>query len=75
MHLTTAPTYFHFPSAGKRKAEDKYDIARYFIQNDVEIHIMIYIFRFGYTAEPLGKWITERTGVAVSMNGSSAAPV
>lgn len=28
MHLTTAPTYFHFPATGKRKAEDKYDIAR-----------------------------------------------
>ena len=22
--------------------------------------------RFGYTAEPLAKWITERTGIAVS---------
>ena len=28
MHLTTAPTYFHFPPSGKRKPEDKFDIAR-----------------------------------------------
>lgn len=50
MQLTTAPTYFHFPPAGKRKAEDKYDIARN-----------------GYTAEPLAKWVTERTGIAISI--------
>ena len=28
LQLTTAPTYFHFPPSGKRKAEDKYDITR-----------------------------------------------
>ena len=36
MHLTTAPTYFHFPPSGKRKPEDKFDIARfeYYIRHD-----------------------------------------
>ena len=29
LQLTTAPTYFHFPSSGRRKSEDKYDISRY----------------------------------------------
>ena len=29
LQLTTAPTYFHFPMSGKRKAEDKYDITRH----------------------------------------------
>lgn len=50
MHLTTAPTYFHFPPTGKRKPEDKYDIARQ-----------------GYQAEPLAKWVEERTGVHVAV--------
>ena len=29
MGLKTAPTYHHFPPSGKRKPEDKYDIARW----------------------------------------------
>ena len=28
LHITTAPTYFHFPPSGKRKPEDQYDVAR-----------------------------------------------
>jgi oligosaccharyltransferase complex subunit gamma len=46
LHITTAPTYFHFPSSGKRKPEDQYDVARN-----------------SYQAEPLAKWVTERTSV------------
>lgn len=29
LHLTTAPTYFHFPVSGKRKQEDRYDVSRH----------------------------------------------
>ncbi|XP_064404958.1 magnesium transporter protein 1-like [Halichondria panicea] len=34
MHLTTAPTYFHFPASGKKKPEDKYDIGRQGYQSE-----------------------------------------
>ncbi|CAI8020488.1 Tumor suppressor candidate 3 [Geodia barretti] len=46
LHITTAPTYFHFPPLGKRKPEDQYDVSRN-----------------SYQAEPLTKWVVERTGV------------
>lgn len=50
LHLTTAPTYFHFPPTGKRKPEDKFDIARYGYQAEqlakwvaerTEVHISV----------------------------------
>jgi hypothetical protein len=50
LHITTAPTYFHFPPSGKRKPEDQYDVARN-----------------SYQAEPLIKWVTERTGVPLEV--------
>ncbi|CAI8020487.1 Tumor suppressor candidate 3 [Geodia barretti] len=50
LHITTAPTYFHFPPLGKRKPEDQYDVSRN-----------------SYQAEPLTKWVVERTGVPVNV--------
>ena len=78
MHLTTAPTYFHFPPSGKRKPEDKFDIARSIPIVCVCVSVCVcvlffhysigFTFRHGYQAEPLGKWVEERTGVRVSLS-------
>ena len=45
MHLTTAPTYFHFPPSGKRKPEDRFDIARfeYYI---IKCNMTVYYIKF-----------------------------